>query len=317
VVEYFTKESTVHAVNGVSLTLGKGQTLGLVGETGAGKTTIAKSILRILPDIGARIVKGQVFLEGKEISAISEAEMRQIRGQKISMIFQDPMTALNPVQTVGDQIAEVVALHTQGTKADFVRRAEEMLEMVGIPRERFGEYPHQFSGGMKQRVVIAIALACNPELLLADEPTTALDVTIQAQVLRLIGELRDKLGTSMILITHDMGVVATFCDYVAVVYAGNVIEYGSKEQIFDHRCHPYTIGLFGAIPNMAVNERRLHPIEGLPPDPTNLPAGCSFWPRCKYATEQCKQGAIEMAQTPDGHLCRCCNLDAVLKEEGK
>ena len=173
---------------------------------------------------------------------------------------------------------------------------------------------------MKQRVVIAIALACNPELLLADEPTTALDVTVQAQVLRLIGELRDKLGTSMVLITHDMGIVATFCDYVAVVYAGNIIEYGTKEQIFDHRCHPYTIGLFGAIPNMAVSERRLHPIEGLPPDPTNLPSGCAFWPRCKYATEQCeqcKQGTIPMAETPDGHLCKCCNLETVLKEEGK
>ena len=170
---------------------------------------------------------------------------------------------------------------------------------------------------MKQRVVIAIALACNPELLLADEPTTALDVTIQAQVLRLIGELKKKLGTSMVLITHDMGIVATFCDYVAVVYAGSIIEYGSKEQIFDHRCHPYTIGLFGAIPNMAINESRLHPIEGLPPDPTDLPSGCAFWPRCKYATERCKTGTIEMTQTADGHLCRCCNLAAVQKEEGK
>ena len=316
-VEYFTKTSVVHAVNGVSFSLNKKQTLGLVGETGAGKTTIAKSILRILPDVGARIVGGHVFLEGREISAISEAEMRKVRGKKVSMIFQDPMTALNPVQTVGDQIAEVVALHTSGTKADFHRRAEEMLEMVGIPKERAGEYPHQFSGGMKQRVVIAIALACNPELLLADEPTTALDVTIQAQVLRLIGQLRDKLGTSMVLITHDMGIVATFCDYVGVVYAGNIIEYGSKEQIFDHRCHPYTSGLFAAIPNMAVNERRLHPIEGLPPDPSNLPEGCAFWPRCKYACEKCKHGTIDMVTTPDGHQCRCCNLETVLKEEGR
>ena len=316
VVEYFSKESVVHAVNGVSLKLGKGETLGLVGETGAGKTTIAKSILRILPDVGARILGGKVFLCGEEILSIPEAEMRRVRGQKISMIFQDPMTALNPVQTVGEQIAEVVSLHTKGTKADFRHRAEEMLEMVGIPKERYGDYPHQFSGGMKQRVIIAIALACNPELLLADEPTTALDVTIQAQVLRLIRNLKDKMGTSMILITHDMGVVATTCDYVAVVYAGNIIEYGSKEQIFDHRCHPYTIGLFGAIPSMAVREKRLHPIEGLPPDPTNLPLGCAFWPRCKYATEACKQGPVQMVETPDGHQCRCCNLDAVWKEEG-
>lgn len=314
VVEYFSKDAVVHAVNGVSFRLEKGQTLGLVGETGAGKTTIAKAILRILPDVGARMVSGQVLLEGKDIVSIQESEMRQVRGKKISMIFQDPMTALNPVQTVGSQIEEVVSLHGKGTKADFQRRAEEMLEMVGIPKERYNEYPHQFSGGMKQRVVIAIALACNPELLLADEPTTALDVTIQAQVLRLISQLRERLGTSMILITHDMGIVATFCDYVAVVYAGNIVEYGDKVQIFDHRCHPYTIGLFGAIPNMELDEIRLHPIEGLPPDPTNLPEGCAFWPRCQYATEQCKHGTIEMVTTPDGHLCRCCNLDAVMKE---
>ncbi len=313
-VEYFSKEAVVHAVNGVDLILEKGQTLGLVGETGAGKTTIAKSILRILPDVGARVVSGDIFLDGIEISKIPESEMRKVRGQKISMIFQDPMTALNPVQTVGSQIEEVVALHSKGTKAEFRRRAEEMLELVGIPKERYHEYPHQFSGGMKQRVVIAIALACNPELLLADEPTTALDVTIQAQVLQLISRLREKLGTSMILITHDMGVVATFCDYVAVVYAGNIVEYGTKVQIFDHYCHPYTTGLFGAIPNMSADEDRLHPIDGLPPDPTDLPEGCAFWPRCRYATERCRQGTIEMAKTPDGHMCRCCNLDLLAQE---
>ncbi len=313
-VEYFSKESIVHAVNGVDLTLKKGQTLGLVGETGAGKTTIAKSILRILPDVGARIVSGEVYLEGQNISNIPEAEMRDVRGKKISMIFQDPMTALNPVQTVGDQIEEVVALHSTGTKAEFHHRAEQMLELVGIPKERFNEYPHQFSGGMKQRVVIAIALACSPELLLADEPTTALDVTIQAQVLRLISRLKKELGTSMILITHDMGVVATFCDYVAVVYAGKIIEYGDKFQIFDHYCHPYTKGLFGAIPSMTVDAERLHPIEGLPPDPTMLPDGCAFWPRCKYASERCRHGSIEMSETKDGHLCRCCNLSAVAEK---
>ena len=313
-VEYFSKEAVVHAVNGVDLILEKGQTLGLVGETGAGKTTIAKSILRILPDVGARVVSGDIFLDGIEISKIPEPEMRKVRGQKISMIFQDPMTALNPVQTVGSQIEEVVALHSKGTKEEFRRRAEEMLELVGIPKDRYHEYPHQFSGGMKQRVVIAIALACNPELLLADEPTTALDVTIQAQVLQLISRLREKLGTSMILITHDMGVVATFCDYVAVVYAGNIVEYGTKVQIFDHYCHPYTTGLFGAIPNMSADEDRLHPIDGLPPDPTDLPEGCAFWPRCKYATERCRQGKIEMVKTPDGHMCRCCNLDLLVQE---
>jgi len=315
VVEYFSKETVVHAVNGVSFKLEKGKTLGLVGETGAGKTSIAKAILRILPDVGARIPGGEVKLEGTNLLAISEKEMRTVRGNRIAMIFQDPMTALNPVERVGDQIAEVVSLHHNGTKEDFKKRAEEMLEMVGIPKERYMEYPHQFSGGMKQRVVIAIALACNPELLLADEPTTALDVTIQAQVLRLIAELRDKLGTSMILITHDMGIVATHGDDVAVVYAGSIVEAGSKEQIFDHPTHPYTIGLFGAIPNMNVDEEWLHPIDGLPPDPSNLPKGCPFHPRCKYATDACREGTVEPVQTADGHMCRCCNIEAVLKGE--
>lgn len=315
VVEYFSKEQIVHAVNDVSFIVEKGKTLGLVGETGAGKTSIAKSILRILPDVGARIVEGEVWLEGENITGISEEEMRKIRGKKVSMIFQDPMTALNPVQQVGDQIAEVVSLHNSGTRENFKKRAEEMLELVGIPKERYSDYPHQFSGGMKQRVVIAIALACNPELLLADEPTTALDVTIQAQVLKLIDNLKEKINTSMVLITHDMGVVATHCDYVAVVYAGNIVEYGNREQVFDHPAHPYTIGLFGAIPNLSKDEEWLHPIEGLPPDPSNLPEGCTFHPRCKYATEECKHGKIEMWLTPDGHRCRCCQMDKVLKGE--
>lgn len=314
-VEYFSDGKVVHAVNGVSLTLEKGKTLGLVGETGAGKTTIAKSILRILPDVGARVAGGKAFLEGKDLFRLSEVEMRKIRGNNISMIFQDPMTALNPVETVGNQIEEVVRLHSEGNKQDFEKRAKEMLEMVGIPAERYYEYPHQFSGGMKQRVVIAIALACNPDLLLADEPTTALDVTIQAQVLDLIADLRKKYNTAMLLITHDMGVVAQNCDDVAVIYAGKIIEYGSKEQIFDHPTHPYTIGLFGAIPNMNEDEEWLHPIDGLPPEPFNLPKGCAFHPRCPYATEECKGEAIDMRTTADGHQCRCINIDAVMKQK--
>ena len=315
VVEYYSDGKVIHAVNGVNLTLERGKTLGLVGETGAGKTTIAKSILRILPDVGAKVAGGTITLDGQDLLDLPEHEMRKIRGNKISMIFQDPMTALNPVQTVGDQIAEAVRLHNGGNKGEAEERAEEMLKMVGISADRYHEYPHQFSGGMKQRVVIAIALACNPDLLLADEPTTALDVTIQAQVLDLIGELRKKYNTAMLLITHDMGVVATTCDNVAVIYAGNIIEYGSKEQIFDHPTHPYTIGLFGAIPSMSEDEEWLDPIDGLPPDPAALPEGCAFHPRCPYATEECKKQPIAMQTTSDGHQCRCCHIQQVAKGE--
>ena len=315
VVEYKSDGQIVHAVNGVSLHLDHGKTLGLVGETGAGKTTIAKSILRILPDVGCKITGVEIEMDGKDMLKMSEQEMRKIRGNNISMIFQDPMTALNPVQRVGEQIAEVVSLHSEShNPADHEKRAKEMLEIVGIPAERYYEYPHQFSGGMKQRVVIAIALACNPDLLLADEPTTALDVTIQAQVLDLIADLRKKYNTAMLLITHDMGVVAQVCDEVAVIYAGNIVEYGTKEQIFDHPSHPYTIGLFGAIPDMNEDEEWLHPIDGLPPDPTNLPTGCAFSPRCKYATDACRQGRIDVVKTPDGHDCRCCRLAEIAKE---
>ena len=315
VVEYYSDGKVIHAVNGVNLTLERGKTLGLVGETGAGKTTIAKSILRILPDVGAKVAGGTITLAGQDLLDLPEHEMRKIRGNKISMIFQDPMTALNPVQTVGDQIAEAVRLHNGGNKGEAEERAEEMLKMVGISADRYHEYPHQFSGGMKQRVVIAIALACNPDLLLADEPTTALDVTIQAQVLDLIGELRKKYNTAMLRITHDMGVVATTCDNVAVIYAGNIIEYGSKEQIFDHPSHPYTIGLFGAIPSMSEDEEWLHPIDGLPPDPAALPEGCAFHPRCPYATEECRKQPIAMQTTSDGHQCRCCHIQQVAKGE--
>ena len=317
VVEYTQNKQIVHAVNGVSLSLEKGKTLGLVGETGAGKTTIAKSIMRILPDIAAHIRGGEVWLNGENLLEKSENEMYDIRGSKIAMIFQDPMTALNPLMTVGDQISEVLLLHGTPDKKQAMDKAGDMLEMVGIPRERYVEYPHQFSGGMKQRVVIAMALACDPELLLADEPTTALDVTIQAQVLDMIRDLRDKLQTSMILITHDLGVVAETCDSVAVVYAGQIVESGSKEDLFDHPTHPYTLGLFGSLPSMAVGEKRLHSIVGLPPDPTNLPTGCAFWPRCPHATEACKciptEEQIEAGELPQipnreitpGHFVRC------------
>lgn len=303
-VIYTQNRRTVHAVNGVSLSLEKGQTIGLVGETGAGKTTIAKSIMRILPEKGCRITGGEIYVDGVNVLSNEESEMRKFRGKTAAMIFQDPMTALNPLMTVGDQIAEVLLLHNDYDNHTADKKAGEMLELVGIPRERATEYPHQFSGGMKQRVVIAMALACDPELLLADEPTTALDVTIQAQVLDLIRELRDKLGTSMVLITHDLGIVAETCDTVAVIYAGKIVEYGSLEDIFDNPKHPYTLGLFGSLPEVAEGQPRLNSIKGLPPDPTNLPEGCAFWPRCPHATESCKKEIPNREITP-GHFVRC------------
>ncbi|MBQ9210689.1 MAG: ABC transporter ATP-binding protein [Clostridia bacterium] len=298
---------TVHAVNGVSLEVRKGHTLGLVGETGAGKTTIAKAILRILPDPPAKIKRGEILLDGEDLLKKPESEMLQVRGGKIAMIFQDPMTALNPLMTVGDQILEVLTLHNDYDIKTGMKKAGEMLETVGIPAERYGEYPHQFSGGMKQRVVIAMALACNPELLLADEPTTALDVTIQAQVLDLINELKEKFQTSMILITHDLGVIAQTCENVAVIYAGSIVESGTREDIFDHPTHPYTIGLFESLPNMTAEGEKLKPIAGMPPDPTDLPEGCAFAPRCPYATEECRRRKPEMKELSPGHLCACFN----------
>jgi peptide/nickel transport system ATP-binding protein len=304
VVEYTSNKKIVQAVNGISFSLEKGKTLGLVGETGAGKTTVAKAILRILPTPPARVKSGSVLLDGTDLMKLPESSMRKIRGNDISMIFQDPMTALDPLMTVGAQICEAIQLHNENIDLHTaVEKSIEMLETVGIPGERYGEYPHQFSGGMKQRIAIAIALACNPLLLLADEPTTALDVTIQAQVLELIKELQQKYQTSMILITHDLGVVAETCDDVAVVYAGEIVEYGSKSEIYKNTAHPYTQGLFESLPN--AGNARLKPIDGMPPDPTDLPKGCKFSPRCPMATEECKAHPVEMREIASGHFCRC------------
>lgn len=313
-VEYTSGDEVVHAVNQVSFSLERGKTLALVGETGAGKTTIAKTIMRILPDPPAKVRGGSIFLNGKDLLQLSENEMRKVRGGNISMVFQDPMTALNPVMKVGNQIAEVIKVHNGISKKEAAERAGQMLEMVGITKERYNEYPHQFSGGMKQRVIIAIALACSPELLLADEPTTALDVTIQAQVLEMMNELRQKQNTSMIIITHDLGVVARVSDEVAIVYAGEIIEYGSKREIFENPVHPYTIGLFGAIPDLKLDTRRLANIEGLPPDPTHLPSGCRFHPRCPYATEACKKDKIPMQKIGGKHYCSCIHMGAAKEE---
>ena len=276
-VVYETDMETVHAVNGISFSLGKGETLGLVGETGAGKTTTALTILGLLPERTGKITGGAIRFEGTELGKLSAHEMEKIRGARISMIFQDPMSALNPVLTVGSQIAEALELHnTDGlSKKEIEKRVEDTLEMVGIPKERKANYPHQFSGGMRQRVVIAMALILSPELLIADEPTTALDVTIQAQILTMICDLQRKYETSVIMITHDLGVVAETCDKVAIVYAGEIVEYGTLSDIFNGgRHHPYTEGLFGSIPSLTEETKRLHPIEGILPDPTNLPKGC-------------------------------------------
>lgn len=305
VISYHTDNGVAHAVNGVSLSLEKGETLGLVGETGAGKTTTALGIMRLLPESVGKIERGAIRLEGVDLLQISEEAMRSKRGQDISMIFQDPMTALNPVMTVGEQISEVIKAHQDVSQAKAMELAGDMLELVGISADRLHEYPHQFSGGMKQRVVIAIALACRPKLLIADEPTTALDVTIQAQVLEMINKLKSEIQTAMLLITHDLGVVAHTCDKVAILYSGRIIEAGSLAQIFDEPLHPYTHGLFGSIPDITREVRRLTPIDGLMPDPFTLTDGCAFAQRCRHATQACTQGELAMVDQGGGHLVRC------------
>ena len=310
-VEYHTNGGVVHAVNGLNLEVAQGETLGFVGETGAGKTTTALSILNLLPRPQGKVLSGSVKYNGEEILNKSNKEMTRIRGEKISMIFQDPMTSLNPVMTVGDQIAEGIRLHEHLNKADAHKKALEMLETVGIRPERASDYPHQFSGGMKQRVVIAIALACNPELLIADEPTTALDVTIQAQMLELMKGLKDQYDTSMIMITHDLGIVAEICDKVAIMYAGNVVEYGDKVDIFtpEKPHHPYTVGLFDSIPDIYHEQEELKIVKGLTPDPTNLPSGCTFHPRCPYACEECSKQVPKHLEVEPGHTISCHRFD--------
>jgi peptide/nickel transport system ATP-binding protein len=304
-IHYVTEDETVYAVNGIGFTLDEGETIGLVGETGAGKTTTALSIMGLIPDPPGKIISGSIMFKGQDIFKMSEKQLRSIRGDQISMVFQDPMTALNPVLTVGKQIEEVILLHNDIPKAEAKKRTIEMLEMVGIPGKRCDDYPHQFSGGMKQRVVIAIALACNPKLLIADEPTTALDVTIQAQVLELMKKLRKEYGTAMIMITHDLGVVAKICDRVAIVYAGEIVEIGSNKDIFVDRKHPYTMGLFNSLPDIENDSKELHMIKGLMPDPVDLPNGCKFNPRCPYKTEICENEKTPFYEVAPGHQVRC------------
>ena len=304
-VRFATEDGVVNAVNGLDLRIEKGKAIGLVGETGAGKTTTALSILRLVPDPPGVVDCDKLEVNGQDILSMSAKELEKVRGKEVSMIFQDPMTALNPVFTVGDQIAESISIHENVSMVEAQKLAVGMLELVGIPGERAGDYPHQFSGGMKQRVVIAIALACHPQLLIADEPTTALDVTIQAQVLDLMKNLRKQYQTSLIMITHDLGIVAEICDEVAVMYAGNVVEQGTLEDVFNHTMHPYTEGLFNSLPNVNDRKSKLKPIPGLMPDPTALPEGCPFHPRCQYATEACKQ-VQEKRYVSDTHFIRCC-----------
>lgn len=304
-VEYNTQEGCVKAVENLYLSLNKGETLGLVGETGAGKTTTALALMQLVPNPPGKIVDGEISFHGENLMTKRIEDMRKIRGNKISMIFQDPMTSLNPVMTVGYQISESIMLHQNLDKKQAYEKAQSMLEMVGIPKDRAAEYPHQFSGGMRQRVGIAMALSCNPELLIADEPTTALDVTIQAQVLELMKKLKEQFKTSMILITHDLGVVAEACDKVAIMYAGKVVESADVNTLFNDPKHPYTVGLFGSIPSLDEEVERLNPIKGLMPDPTNPPTGCKFHPRCPKAQGVCKEIDPDITVIKEGHQVSC------------
>lgn len=306
-IQYSVENSVCQAVNHVDLKLNRGETLGLVGETGAGKTTIALGIMGLVPDPPGRIVGGTITFDGLDLVKATKKELREIRGKKISMIFQDPMTALNPIDKVGDQIREVIELHNKGmSKAEAAKKACDTLELVGIPAERYDEYPHQFSGGMKQRIVIAIALACNPELLLADEPTTALDVTIQAQIVELLKELKDKLGMAIIFITHDLGVVSEICDKIIVMYAGKVVEEGMSRQIFYERCHPYTEGLLASVPKLDSDvSEKLKPIKGNPPDMSAVKPGCAFAPRCSCAMKICVREEPPECELDETHKASC------------
>jgi peptide/nickel transport system ATP-binding protein len=304
-VEYVVDDEVVHAVTGLNIAIPAGKTFGLVGETGAGKTTTALSILNLVPSPAGRVVSGEIFVKGRDVFKMSPKQLRVMRGAEVAMVFQDPMTSLNPVKTVGEQIAEGIKIHRGVSEKEALSQAKDMLELVGIPGGRVSEYPHQFSGGMKQRVVIAIALACNPDILIADEPTTALDVTIQAQVLKLIRELKEKSRMVMLMITHDLGIVAEVCDSVGVMYAGRIVECGTLADIFDNLRHPYTRGLFDSLPDVENRRAELKPIPGLIPDPIDLPPGCAFHPRCSYAKPECSRDLPPVRMLSDTHYVSC------------
>lgn len=305
--QFFTDDGIVKAVDDVSFSIGEEETFGLVGESGCGKSVTALSIIRLIPWPPGKIVGGEIIFDGEDLLKKSEEEMQKIRGCKISMIFQEPMTSLDPVFTVGNEIMEVIQLHQGLDKDEARKKALEMLRIVGIPdpERRMKEYPHQLSGGMRQRVMIAMALSCNPKLLIADEPTTALDVTIQAQILRLMDQLKEDFSASVLLITHDLGVIAQQCRNVAIMYAGEIVEYGTVEAIFESPLHPYTVGLNKAIPRLDVDMERLQIIEGTVPNLIQIPSGCRFHPRCPYVMEICRRERPAVTERENSHLSRC------------
>ncbi len=318
-LSFFTPAGEVKALNGVSFSMNEGEVLGIVGESGSGKSVTAYSIMGLTAYPG-KLIDGTIYFNGHQIEKMSEKEMRKIRGNEVSIIFQDPMTSLNPVYTIGNQITEVIRLHTGKSKKEAYDRAKELLELVGInePAKRLKQYPHELSGGMRQRVMIAIALACEPKLLIADEPTTALDVTIQAQILELMQELRQKLGMSIIMITHDLGVVASMCERIAVMYAGHIVEYGTADEIFYEPKHEYTKGLINSIPKLSAQEiERLVPIEGQPVDLLNPPAGCPFAPRCANCMKICLREMPPKTELSDTHYSHCWLLQKEEFEKGE
>ena len=316
---FFTSEGVVRAVNGVSYDVQPGETLGLVGESGSGKSVSALSLMRLIPNPPGKIVGGEVLFDGESLLEVDDARMREIRGNDIAMVFQEPMTSLNPVLTIGRQLTEALELHLGLKRRDAETRAVELLHLVGIPaaEERLHDYPHQFSGGMRQRVMIAMALSCDPKLLLADEPTTALDVTIQAQVLEVMARLSRELGTAVIVITHNLGVVARYADRVNVMYGGRIVEAGSATDIYHNPRHAYTLGLLESVPRLDARTGRLIPIEGVPPDLTNLPPGCAFEPRCRFATDICREERPELTEVREGHKMACWHPDEVGEEARK
>lgn len=318
-LSFFTPAGEVKALNGVSFSMNEGEVLGIVGESGSGKSVTAYSIMGLTAYPG-KLIGGTIYFNGHQIEKMNEKEMRKIRGNEVSIIFQDPMTSLNPVYTIGNQITEVIRLHTGKSKKEAYDRAKELLELVGInePTKRLKQYPHELSGGMRQRVMIAIALACEPKLLIADEPTTALDVTIQAQILELMQELRQKLGMSIIMITHDLGVVASMCERIAVMYAGHIVEYGTADEIFYEPKHEYTKGLINSIPKLSAQEiERLVPIEGQPVDLLNPPAGCPFAPRCANCMKICLREMPPKTELSDTHYSHCWLLQKEEFEKGE